>query len=295
MPREQDAASSLWYRLCSTFGMARFSKRLFSSTSVASSTNERPAPETLVARGGGGWTGKDSVEGKPEEDLTDPGNPSPRPASTRDKRPRRKRASASSTEGANNASAVEIGGGAAQRLFGRVAAIHWVDGGNGGLAGGSFPTNMCSLARLAALPNLIIRVHGSPYQWSNNCRPFLAFEADAFLDSVEGFRQALSIRDGFEEFAPSSAAEDDNDGGQGSGSRDRDYARDAAGRVAHDADVHASSSGEAGSEGDGAGDAKEIGHIGTGAACDVKRVVYFESEQPSLDIHFRVLRELNTE
>lgn len=306
----QDAASSLWYRLCSTFGVSRFSKRLFSSTSLASGTNESPAPENPNGRGGGGWgwKGTDSVQSKADEDeqkFINPGSPSPRAASTRDKRPRRKRPSLSSTEGENNASTInqEMSGGAAQRLFGRVAAIHWVDGGNGGLAGGSFPTNMCSLARLAALPNLVIRVHGSPYQWSNNCRPFLAFEADAFLDSVEGFRQASSMRDrdGFEEFGPSTAAEGSSiDGGNGSGSSGRDYLRDAASRVARDTDSQASISSEAGSEGGGgAGGAKEIGRIGTGrgtgAACDVKRVVYFESEQPTLDIHFRVLRELNTE
>lgn len=56
----------------------------------------------------------------------------------------------------------------------------------------------------------------------------------------------------------------------------------AASRVGHDKDGHAGACSEAGSG-------------GAGTACDVKRVVYFESEQPSLDIHFRVLRELNTE
>ncbi|CAM9838799.1 unnamed protein product, partial [Hapterophycus canaliculatus] len=80
---------------------------------------------------------------------------------------------------------------AAHRLFHRVAAIHWVDGGNGGVAGGSFPINLCSLARLAALPNLAIRVHGTPYQWGNLCRPWLVYEAINFVASVEGFRQTL--------------------------------------------------------------------------------------------------------
>lgn len=251
--------------------MSRFSKRLSSSTSQASSTNTSPAPENLDGLGGEKvWKDTDAVQNKAQEHLMNPCSLSRRPASSRDKRRRRKRMSVSSTEGDKNTSTAETGDGAAQRLFGRVAAIHWVDGGNGGLAGGSFPTNMCSLARLAALPNLAIRVHGSPYQWGNNCRPFLAFEADAFLDSVEGFRQAISMRNGFEEFAPSPPSSAVN----GSGSRDAEYLRDvdAGSRVAHDTDGHAGSS-----------------------ACDVKRVVYFESEQPSLDIHFRVLRELNTD
>lgn len=292
---KQDTGS-LWYRLCSTFGMSRLSKRLFSSTSLASSTNGSPSPghENLDERGGGGWKGTDTDHNKPRENLIDPDSPSPRPASTHDKRRRRKRTCtcASSTGGDgegehNNASTTEMDGGAAQRIFGRVAAIHWVDGGNGGLAGGSFPTNTCSLARLAALPNLVIRVHGSPYQWGNNCRPFLAFEADAFLDSVEGFRQALHTREGFE-FAPSSAA-------NGSIALDagKEYLGDAASRVPHGTDGHAGTSSEAGSEEADAGGMKEVSRNGT--ACDVKRVVYFESEQPSLDIHFRVLRELNTD
>lgn len=274
--------------------MSRFSKRLFSSTSLASSsTNASPAHENLDGRGGGGWQGTGTDENQPEENLINLGSPSPRPASTRDKRRRRKRTSVPSTEGEDNASTAEMGGGAAQRLFGRVAAIHWVDGGNGGLAGGSFPTNMCSLARLAALPNLIIRVHGSPYQWGNNCRPFLASEADAFLDSVEGFRQAVNTRGG-SEFAPSSAANSSIDGGDGSGSRDREYLRGAGSRVAHDTNGRATASTAAASEGAGTGGAKEVSRTGT-AACRVKRVVYFESEQPSLDVHFRVLRELNTD
>lgn len=186
-------------------------------------------------------------------------------------------------------------GGAAQRLFGRVAAIHWVDGGNGGLAGGSFPTNPCSLARLAALPNLAIRVHGSPYQWGNDCRPFLAFEADAFLDSVEGFRQPLDTREWIEKYAPSRVATNGSmAGGNGSTSCDRKYLRDAASRVANDADGDVSTSGGVGSEGaDAGGGAKGVGRVRTG--CDVKRVVYFEGEEPSLDVHFRILRELNTE
>ncbi|CAN0491555.1 unnamed protein product, partial [Scytosiphon promiscuus] len=63
---------------------------------------------------------------------------------------------------------------------------HWVDGGNGGLEG-SFPTNPACLAVLAALlPGLAVRVHGTPYQWGNPCRPWLAFEADAFLASLNG-------------------------------------------------------------------------------------------------------------
>lgn len=285
--RKQDATSSLLYRLCSTFSMSRFSKRLFSSTTLAPSTNVSPAHENLDG----------TVLNKPQENLSNPGSPSPRPASTRDKSRRRKRISVSSSEGENNPSTTEAGGGgagAAQRLFARVAAIHWVDGGNGDLAGGSFPTNMCSLARLAALPNLVIRVHGSPYQWGNNCRPFLAFEANAFLDSVEGFRQASSMRQGLQGFSPR-AANSTIRGGSGSRSSDREYLRKAASRVAHDADVHPDTSTciEAGSERGDAGGAKKVGRTGT--ACDVKRVVYFEGEQPSLDIHFRVLREFNTE
>eukprot|EP00752_Nemacystus_decipiens_P010136 g9032.t2 len=296
----QDANSSLWYRLCSTFSVSRFSKRLFSSTNLAVSSNESGAPEKIDGRGGGGgeWkgTGTGTVQHKPNQDPINHGRPNPRLASTRDKRRRRKRTSLSSSERANKSSTTE-GGGAAQRLFGRVAAIHWVDGGNGGLAGGSFPTNMSSLARLAALPNLVIRVHGSPYQWGNNCRPFLAFEADAFLDSVEGFRQALSMRDGFDEFAPSSAADGTNGTTIGRAesidASDGDSLRDAAGRLTRDVDGHSSAS-EAGSEGGGGGE--EVGRVGTATgACDVKRMVYFESEEPSLDIHFRVLRELNTE
>ena len=146
----------------------------------------------------------------------------------------------------------EMSGGPARQLFNRVAAIHWVDGGNGHLAGGSFPTNVCSLARLAALPNLAIRVHGTPYQWGNHCRPFLTLEADAFLASVEGFRPTGDTR----ERSPFVTTTSTNR------------------RTA------------------GGGDAKEANRLG---ACDVKRLVYFESEQPSLENHFRVLRELNPE
>ena len=295
--REQDATSSLWYRLCSTFGVSRLSKRLFSSGSLPPSANESPAHENLDARGGAGWEGSSLVKNNREQNLSNPGSSRPRPASTGDKRRRRKRNSVSSSEGENNPSTTEMaggggGGGAAQRLFGRVAAIHWVDGGNGGLAGGSFPTNSCSLARLAALSNLVIRVHGSPYQWGNNCRPFLAFEADAFLDSVESFRQASSLRQGCQEFSspPSQrAANSAVVAESGSRSSDRECLRDAASRMAHGAGA----STEPGSQRGVAVGEREGGRAGT--ACDVKRMVYFESEQPSLDIHFRVLRELNTE
>lgn len=289
--------------------MSRFSTRAFSSTSLGSSTNGSRTDEDLDRAGGGGW--KDTETDRDQEGLSNPGSPDPRPATARDIRRSRKRPTstcvfvAGEDDDARTATGGRahggsemggsrcelIGGGAAQRLFDRVAAIHWVDGGNGDLAGGSFPTNKFSLARLAALPNLAIRVHGTPYQWGNPCRPFLAFEANSFLASVEGFRQALNSREGCAAFAATSST---NSRVDGAGSRDREYPRGAASDMAHDVDRNYGLAGEGEAESEtGGGDSKDDDRVG--AACDVKRLIYFESEQPSLENHFRVLSELSTE
>ncbi|CAN0367839.1 unnamed protein product, partial [Ectocarpus fasciculatus] len=143
------------------------------------------------------------------------------------------------------------GSGAANGLFGRVAAVHWVDGANAAVAG-SFPTNLRSLARLAALPNLSIRVHGTPYQWSSQCRPWLASEATAFLSSVEGFRKALRAREEELAFATKSSTTASRVGGGGDGGGAGVFSTDAAARGGGDglaAGVVAAGSGGSGGEG----------------------------------------------
>ncbi len=261
--RPQGPIGSLWSRLCSTFGMSRdrFSTSPPCSTSLGSSANNSPPPiqgdGVLDGDGGQGWKGTDTDQNR----FSPGGSFSSRSASST--RRTRKRAcddtrSRSNAGGREDEQDEKSGVAPARRLFNRVAAIHWVDGGNGHLSGGSFPTNMSSLARLAALPNLAIRVHGTPYQWGNHCRPFLTLEADAFLAAVEGFRPAPDVR----ERSPFATTTSSTGG------------RTAVGWV------------------DGVG-TKEA--VNRSAACDIKRLVYFESEQPSLENHFRVLRELNTE
>lgn len=280
--------------------MSRFSTRPFSLTSVGLSTNGSRTDEDLDRASGGGWKATKNAD-EDQEDLPNPGSPSRRPATARDPRRSSRRPTCTSAfvakedDDARNTDRRPHGqsaGGAAQRLFDRVAAIHWVDGGNGDLAGGSFPTNMCSLARLAALPNLAIRVHGTPYQWGNHCRPFLAFEADTFVASVEGFRRALHAR-GRYGFA---AANSTNSGVVAAALRGRECPTGATSDMAEDVDGNTVIDGpeEAETESTGSGGSSKGGDR-VGAGCDVKRLVYFESEQPSLENHFRVLTELSTE
>lgn len=296
--REQDSTGSLWSRLWSTFGKSRFSTKTFSLTSAGSSTNGSRTDEDLDEASGGKWKATHTDED--EESLLNPSSPSPRPASARGQRRNRRQPSSTSFSAAKVDDGARMfgrrphrpnAGSAAQRLFDRVAAIHWVDGGNGDLAGGSFPTNECSLARLAALPNLAIRVHGTPYQWGNHCRPFLAFEADAFVASVEGFRRALIVREG-----PGIAATNSTKSRVVAvGSRDTEHPRGAASGKANDVGCDCSVAGEGEIELESAGNGDSKGDDRVGAGCDVKRLLYFDGEQPSLENHFRVLTELSTE
>lgn len=253
--RQQGTIGSLWSRLRSSFGMSRdrFStsplcstSKLGSSTSKCSSPNRGDGVLDVDGDGGHGWK---ATETDQNEAL-----------STR--RTRKRTCDDTRSNSGEREDEKEKCSTPARRLFNRVAAIHWVDGGNGHVAGGSFPTNMSSLARLAALPNLAIRVHGTPYQWGNHCRPFLTLEADAFLAAVESFRPIFDVR----ERSPFATTTTTSSTG---------------GRIA------------VGVGGVDRVDAKEAGC--RSGACDVKRLVYFESEQPSLENHFRVLRELNTE
>lgn len=176
--------------------------------------------------------------------------------------------------------------GAARRLFDRVAAIHWVDGGNGGLTG-SFPTNPACLASLAARPNLAIRVHGTPYQWDSPCRPWLAFERDAFLSSLEEFGAGLDGQEGLA-FGTSIDV-----GGGGKGREVRSSRRRMALGAAAGGSRSRSSAVRGRCSARGMAVAKGEGKVG--AACGVKRLFYFENEEPSLGVHFQALRELNPE
>lgn len=278
--------------------MSRCSTRRMSLSSLGSSSNGSRSDEDIDRGSEGEWNA--SKADQHQEDLPNPGSPNPRLATARNpRRSRRQRNSTSAfVEKEDDDARINsrsphglVASGTAQRLFDRVAAIHWVDGGNGDLAGGSFPTNICSLARLAALPNLAIRVHGTPYQWVNRCRPFLALEADAFVASVEGFRRELKARDGLDFSATNSLSSRVVP----AGSPDGEYPRGAPSGMAHDVDGNyvVAGGGEADPETAGGGDSKE--DAGVGAGYGVKRLFYFESEQPSLENHFRVLMELSTD
>jgi Uncharacterised protein family UPF0565 len=68
----------------------------------------------------------------------------------------------------------------AHKLFARVTAMHWLDAGNGPLAG-SLPSNSAALKQLAEQYSSVrLYVHGSPYQWASAARPWLKRERDAF-------------------------------------------------------------------------------------------------------------------
>ncbi|CAM9590734.1 unnamed protein product [Ectocarpus sp. 12 AP-2014] len=320
----QDKTGSLWSRLWSAFGVSRLKTRTISSTSLpsASSTDGSPNDDDLEQE----KESSSSISYDPTPPLT--AEEAPRgggccdgPLKWRAEKRRRRRNRSTSISGSTppgeqgdsrGGNTTCIGGGtlrgsdvvyergrddgsgsgAANRLFGRVAAVHWVDGANAAVAG-SFPTNLRSLARLAAFPNLSIRVHGTPYQWSSQYRPWLASEATAFLASVEGFRRALRAREEGSAFATKSSTTAGRMSGGGDGGEVGVFSTDAAARggggglaaglVATD------SEGSAGKGSKGGGN-----RVG-GAACDVKRLVYFENEQPSLENHFQVLAELITE
>lgn len=169
------------------------------------------------------------------------------------------------------------GSGASRRFFDRVVAVHWVDGGNGNLAG-SFPTNQACLASLAGRRNVAIRVHGTPYQWRNSCRPWLAFERDAFLSSLRGFRDALDTREGY----PFGT----NVGGQSEKGK-------PPGGTTLSGDTSVATPSSVCSPG-GDGIAPNVAGLAWGH-CGVKRVLYFENEEPSLNIHFQALRALDPE
>jgi Uncharacterised protein family UPF0565 len=72
----------------------------------------------------------------------------------------------------------------AHKLFSRIKAIHWVDAGNGPLAG-SLPTNSAALKQLAAQYSSVqLYVHGTPYQWASAARPLLKRERDVFSSAL---------------------------------------------------------------------------------------------------------------
>ncbi|CAM9342412.1 unnamed protein product [Ectocarpus sp. 12 AP-2014] len=319
----QDKTGSLWSRLWSAFGMSRLKTRTISSTSLpsASSTDESPNDDDLDQENESSSSSSyDPTPPSTAEEAPRGGGCCDGPLRWRAEKRRRRRNRPTSISGSTppgeqgdsrggNTTCIgggtlrgsdvvcerglddDSGSGAANRLFGRVAAVHWVDGANAAVAG-SFPTNLRSLARLAALPNLSIRVHGTPYQWSSQYRPWLASEATAFLASVEGFRRALRAREEGSAFATKSSTTAGRMSGGGDGGEVGVFSTDAAARGGGDglaagvAPIDSEGSAGEGSKGGGS-------RVG-GAACDVKRLVYFENEQPSLENHFRVLAELNT-
>eukprot|EP00953_Heterococcus_sp_UTEX-ZZ885_P026316 14224-Heterococcus_DN1.PRE.8 len=72
----------------------------------------------------------------------------------------------------------------ALKLFARITAIHWLDAGNGPLAG-SLPTNSAALKQLAAQYSSVrLYVHGTLYQWASAARPWLKRERDAFSTAL---------------------------------------------------------------------------------------------------------------
>lgn len=160
---------------------------------------------------------------------------------------------------------------AADRLFDRVNAIHWVDGGNGDLAG-SFPSDPACLAALASRRSLAVRVHGTAYQWRDPCRPHMAIERDMFLSSLATFRSAFDEREG--------RTSDDSIGG-GLWGRNAGCARSRAHEeVTVDAAVDTATCRLA----EGASGCAGVG---------VRAEYYFENEEPSLDVHFQVLRDFS--
>lgn len=172
-------------------------------------------------------------------------------------------------------------GASSRRFFDRVVAVHWVDGGNGDLAG-SFPTNPACLASLAGRRGLAIRVHGTPYQWENSCRPWLAFERDAFLSSLDRFRDAaLHAQEG--------CVFGTNVGGRSKEGRSRGDTLSGDTSIASPSCVDIIFSPSGGG----------VGPKGVaGPACGrrgVKRVLYFENEEPSLNMHFQALLALDPE
>lgn len=280
--------------------MSRFSlASTLSSTSLGSTTDESQANEDSD----GGWKESEMDHERSEgacagretrerglsvgqaSGKAAPGPHSPKRDSCSATRGRRKRPTSTLSLSGHQGKISSLGNprgaegsaanGAARRLFDRVAAIHWVDGGNGGLSG-SFPTNPACLASLAARPNLAIRVHGTPYQWRNARRPWLALERDAFIASLEEFRQAFDARDGY------TFATDISVGGQGkkvmcagAGELSEGAGGATTCRVIHEC----------------IGLAGGIGRRPRGSA-DVKRLFYFENEEPSLDVHFQALMQL---
>lgn len=303
--------------------MSRFSTRPAASTSIRSSTQEpqRKGKELFDSRAGhdawkAGRPGNNqgaahknrSSDGARPKVGVAKGTSDVQTKRSSGRRRRRKRSASASTPKAEEEDAARItacgipiegssrsgtccqrnSDGAAQRLFERVAAIHWVDGGNGGVAGGSFPINLCSLARLAAIPNLAIRVHGTPYQWGNLSRPWLVYEAADFVSSVEGFRQTLNP------FAATSSTY----GSTPPEAQASSLSQRAGTGVSCDVGGNSGLAGGIETASGDAGDerSEEDGHgPAASTACDVKRLLYFESEQPSLENHFRVLAELNTD
>ncbi|KAG5190597.1 hypothetical protein JKP88DRAFT_205417 [Tribonema minus] len=154
--------------------------------------------------------------------------------------------------GALNQLVTELGADtAARRLFSRVAAVHWVDAGNG-MHRGSLPADAAALAALAAEhPSVRLRVHGSPYQWRNADRPWLALERDAFVRAVGAARAHAGSSGG-------SAATGAGGGG-----------------------------GAAGESGDGGTGSSGGGEQGSGAP--VRCTEYFGDMPGSLALHFRML------
>lgn len=177
-------------------------------------------------------------------------------------------------QGANTAEvSVAAGGGeegtaAARRLFERITAVHWIDGGNGDLAG-SFPDNSAALVSLASRQGLAVRVHGTPYQWGNPCRPWLALEKDKFLTSLEAFRDVLDGRNAcccVGSGGGVSCLCGDERGHSGMGIL---AARSAGGGNDNDLDL----------------DKRDL----------AKSFLYFENQGPSLDRHFQLLTEFSPE
>lgn len=168
---------------------------------------------------------------------------------------------------------------AARRLFDRVVAVHWVDGGNGDLTG-SFPDNLASLASLASRRTLAVRVHGTPYQWNNACRPWLSDEKDTFLATLEAFRKEYDARDIASAGCPS--------GGGLAGRTDTLVCAVHAAPFLFDVGVSAAD-GMCGGCDDG------CKQCSAGRDLGVKSWLYFGEEAPSLDVHFEALREFNPE
>lgn len=240
-----------------------------SSLSLGSTTDES---HTNGDSDEGGW--KDAIEPSRSEALDLPGRraavesavPSHSPRSKFSRKRTRKHAAAACFPGRDGevagasrkkATPKSIGtcgaAAAAQRVFDRVKAIHWIDGGNG-MLDGSFATNPVALAALAARSSVDIRLHGTPYQWGNPSRPWLAFERDAFSATLDEL--ALTATANYDSVVE-----------------------------------HGGKDGETAQVGNGSN--PQMGQRHDRHVPRVKCMLYFEDMEPSLDAHFQILGELD--